>query len=260
MPTARVLGADFYYEKHGDGPALLFAHGVAGNHLMWWQQVPYFRERYTCITVDQPGYGGSAQPPGESWSYVDCLRALLDELGIERVSLVAQSMGGRMCLGYTLRHPERVSALVMADTVLPLRLPEFGDWRSEAESKRAELAARGIHPACGVTMAEEQPALHFLFQQIAGLNSQWSAQNPPPGAARVPNAGHDALQGYQTPTLFVVGEEDIVIPPRVVEQAAAAVPNASLAKVPRSGHSVYFERAAEFNHLVDLFLSSALST
>lgn len=256
MPFARILGADLYYEQHGEGPPLLFAHALSGNHLSWWQQVPHFRARYTCITIDQPGFGQSGQPPGEDWSFVDCLAALLDELGIERVSLVAQSMGGLSGLGYTLRHPERVRALVMADTILPLQLPEFGDWRLGSGARRAELAARGILPSCGETMAREQPALHFLYQQIAALNPPWSVDNHPPGAVRVPPAGHADLRGYATPTLFVIGEEDASIPPEILELGAAAVPGARVARVPRTGHSVYFERPAEFNRLVDDFLTS----
>jgi pimeloyl-ACP methyl ester carboxylesterase len=259
MPTTRVLGADLYYERHGQGPPLLFAHGVGGNHLSWWQQVPHFRDRYTCLTFDHPGFGQSAPPPGDNWSFVDCLAALLDELGLERVSLVAQSMGGRTCLGYTLRHPERVAALVMADTILPLELPEFGDWRAETRHRRDELVARGVHPACGETMAREQPALHFLYQQLSALNPPWSPDNPPPGGARVPAAGHADLRGYATPTLFIIGEEDAVIPPRILELGAAAVPGARVARVPRAGHSVYFERPAEFNRLVDEFLSAVLA-
>ena len=47
MAVAWVLGAELYYERHGEGPALLFAHGVGGNALSWWQQVPYFRDRYS---------------------------------------------------------------------------------------------------------------------------------------------------------------------------------------------------------------------
>jgi 3-oxoadipate enol-lactonase len=254
MPTMRILGADLYYERHGQGPPLLFAHGLGGNHLVWWQQVPHFRDRYTCITIDHPGFGQSAQPPGESWSFVDCLAALLDELGIDKISLVAQSMGGRTCLGYTLRHPERVTALVMADTILPLDLPEFGDWRLGTGRRRAELAARGITPSCGETMAREQPALYFLYGQLSALNPPWSVDNPPPGSVRVPAAGHADLRGYATPTLFIIGEEDAAIPPNVLELGAAAVPGARVARVPRSGHSVYFERAAEFNRLVDEFL------
>jgi pimeloyl-ACP methyl ester carboxylesterase len=256
MPLLKIHGADLYYEQHGEGPPLVFAHGMGGNHLSWWQQVPHFRERYTCITFDQPGFLHSEVAPGEH-SFVDSLTGLLDALGYDRVSLVAQSMGGNTCFGFALRTPRRVRALVMADTIFPLELPEFGGLRTGVPERRAALTARGIHPAAGERMAAEQPALHFLYQQITALNGdRWSPSNPPPGSALVPRVGREELRGFDVPTLFVIGEEDVVIPPRLLELGAAAVPGARVARVPKAGHSVYFERPMEFNRIVDEFLTS----
>jgi 3-oxoadipate enol-lactonase len=256
MPLLNIDGADLYYEQHGEGPPLVFAHGLGGSHLSWWRQVPHFRERYTCITFDQPGFLHSGVARGEH-SFVDSLTGLLDALGHDRVSLVAQSLGGYTCFGFALRSPQRVRALVMADTVFPLELPEFAALRAGVPERRPQLAARGIHPAAGERMASEQPALHFLYQEINALNGdRWSPSNPPPGAALVPIVGRQDLQGFAVPTLFIIGDEDIVIPPRLLELGAAAVPSGRVARVPNAGHSVYFERPTEFNRLVDEFLVS----
>jgi 3-oxoadipate enol-lactonase len=256
MPVLNIHGADLYYEQHGEGPPLVFAHGIGGNHLSWWQQVPHFRARYSCIVFDQPGFLHSEVAAGEH-SFVDSLTGLLDTLGYDRVSLVAQSMGGFSCFGFALHSPRRVRALVMADTVFPLDLPEFGGLRAGVPERRAALAARGIHPAAGERMATEQPALHFLYQQISALNGgRWSPANPPPGSALVPRVGREDLRGYTVPTLFVIGEEDAVLPPRLLEVGAAAVPGATVTRVPKAGHSVYFERPMEFNRIVDELLDS----
>jgi 3-oxoadipate enol-lactonase len=59
MPWAPINGINLYYEVHGKGPHLLFAHGQGGNHLSWWQQVPYFARFYTCITFDHRAFGYS---------------------------------------------------------------------------------------------------------------------------------------------------------------------------------------------------------
>ena len=118
MPYADVNGVRIYYESHGEGEAIVFAHGAGGNHLSWWQQVPFFRDRYRCVTFDHRGFGRSverADGPGGA-SFAEDLRALLDHLGIERTLLAAQSMGGRACLGFSLAYPERVRGLVMSDT------------------------------------------------------------------------------------------------------------------------------------------------
>ena len=53
-----------YYERVGAGPAMVFLHGLGGNHLSWWQQVPYFMRSFDCITVDQRSFGLSPDPDG----------------------------------------------------------------------------------------------------------------------------------------------------------------------------------------------------
>jgi 3-oxoadipate enol-lactonase len=59
------------------------------------------------------------------------------------------------------------------------------------------------------------------------------------------------------PVLFLTGEEDVVIPPRLVELAATHIPRARVERVPHTGHSVYFERPAAFNAILDKFLSES---
>ena len=175
MPFLERDGAQLYYETHGAGPALLFAHGLGGGHLSWWQQVPHFRDRYTCVTFDHRGFGLSRETPGGRGpdAYVEDLAALVDHLGLHEVRLVAQSMGGWTCLDYALRHPDRVRALVLACTIGTLSDPETERIFREHAAGRPEaaLAARNIHPACGERMAREQPALHFLYREVDALSS-----------------------------------------------------------------------------------------
>lgn len=68
MPKAQVNGIELYYEVHGEGPPIVFAHGAGGNHLSWWQQVPFFTAQgYRCVTFDHRAFGQSldgADGPG----------------------------------------------------------------------------------------------------------------------------------------------------------------------------------------------------
>ena len=66
----------------------------------------------------------------------------------------------------------------------------------------------------------------------------------------------DSLRTLNVPTLWITGEEDIVYPPFLSDILAKLMPNARVAQVAAAGHSVYFERAAEFNRIVDEFLSA----
>src|SRR5256885_17057002 len=106
MPFAAVNGIDLYYETHGSGPALVFAHGAGGNHLSWWQQIPVFSKGFRCITFDHRAFGRSADGAGEAElgrrGFHEDLRELLDHLDIAETRIVAQSMGGRTAVGFAL--------------------------------------------------------------------------------------------------------------------------------------------------------------
>jgi len=258
MPFADAASTRIYYETHGPkpgtAPAIVFAHGAGGNHLSWWQQVPHFRDRYTCVVFDHRGFGQSVDTPDGPGgaSFVDDLRALLDHLGIDRPVLVAQSMGGWTCLNFALRYPARVERLMMCDTHGGIRSPEIDLLWREAMRDRAEPGL--VHPAAGERMYREQPALHFLYQEIAALN--------PPSPLAVTMSGlpaptADEVAALRMPTLFIAGEEDVVIPPNLIEIAASHIPGARFERVPRTGHSVYFERPEAFNAILEAFLAGS---
>src|SRR5882762_8132471 len=105
-------GAEIYYERAGSGPAIVFAHGLGGNHLSWWQQVPYFSQHYTCIAFAHRGFSPSRITSGsvDPALFEEALLALVDKLELTDVQLVAQPMGGWTCLNFALRHPRRVRA------------------------------------------------------------------------------------------------------------------------------------------------------
>jgi len=143
----------------------------------------------------------------------------------------------------------------MCDTTGTLAHPEFpAIWAAQPRGRDQGLFERGIHPAGGERMAEEQPALHYLYWEINNLAAgvDKDALRLQLGAMR--DTPVEALAALSMPVLAIAGDEDIVIPPESVRILAAAVPNGRFVSVPRAGHSVYFERAAEFNRIVGGFL------
>ena len=77
MPTASINDIELYYEVSGQGPPMVLAHGVGGNHASWWQQVSYFTRWYQVVTFDHRGFGNSGdipEGPGQS-AFVDDLRS-----------------------------------------------------------------------------------------------------------------------------------------------------------------------------------------
>jgi pimeloyl-ACP methyl ester carboxylesterase len=257
-------GCRVYYEMHGSGPFLFFAHGLGGNHLSWWHQVPHFRGRYTCVTFAHRGFAPSSAPPDgpDPADYAGDFAALVDHLGARDVRIVAQSMGGWTALEYTLAHPEKVRALVLASTAGPIaRVPSlFADpeqlpaWERNAAAASKELQAANIHAAGGERMAREQPAAHFLYQEIDALSGVDKVKLRQKLHDSMTQPA-DALRTLAVPTLWLTGEEDIVYPPFLSDSLAKLMPNARVAQLREAGHSVYFERPAEFNRIVGEFLA-----
>src|SRR6266446_2213015 len=256
-------GAEIYYERTGSGPTIVFAHGLGGNHLSWWQQVPYFSQHYTCIAFAHRGFSPSRITSGsvDPALFEEDLLALVDNLGLTDVQLVAQSMGGWACLNFAVRHPRRVRALVMASTggaVDPNTLDavdrkSIESWLAARRGIQAELLKRGIHPAAGERMAREQPALEFLYREIDRLSGGLDKEALRPRLMAARTLPAEDLKRLTVPVLFISGTEDIVFPPPAAAALASLVPGAKLESVPEAGHSVYFERPEIFNRLVSDF-------
>ena len=114
----KLKDADIYYEVLGEGPALIFIHGLGGNHISWWQQVPYFADRYKCINFSHRGFAHSKNYSNRIGHevFAEDLSSLIEHLNLKEVYLVAQSMGGWTAITYTLKNPGNVKAVVMAST------------------------------------------------------------------------------------------------------------------------------------------------
>jgi 3-oxoadipate enol-lactonase len=258
----RLDGASIAYEVTGSGPALVFAHGIGGNLLSWWQQIPVFAQRYTCIAFSQRGFGTSKAPAGgpKLADFPGDVLALLDHLKIDKTVYIGQSMGGWTGVEVTLAHPERVAALVLSNTTGTLDFTCYGDARVTewlvAQPKRVgELVAAGVHPATSMVFAQQQPALHSLYFAIERLNDQTyrAALFEQLRASRV--RGADAAKDISCPVLGITGENDFTICPDGVRVVTSQIKNARFVKVPVSGHSVYFERADIFNAKLTEFLA-----
>ncbi|MDE3075146.1 MAG: alpha/beta hydrolase [Chloroflexota bacterium] len=258
MAWASIEGIDLYYELHGEGETIVFAHGAGGNHLSWWQQVSFFREKYRCLTFDHRGFGRSGDREGGpgAAAFPEDLRALLDSLGIDRAYLVAQSMGGRTCMGFAAAYPQRVKALVMADTVFGMSDPTVDEQFRAAREARPDATPQ--NSAYSPRFASEQPDLAFLYDSIRALNPPRAMSLPgrqtPPDSRFVVTT--EKLAWFAIPVQFVVGADDVLVPPSVMQAAAKLIPHARYEEVRGCGHSVYFENAQAFNRIVASFLES----
>lgn len=261
MPFAPVNGTEIYYELHGSGPHVLFAHGQGGNHLSWWQQLPVFAKHYTCITFDHRAFGRSpdADGKGRTGFGADAI-GLLDHIGVDDVRVVAHSMGGRAATALATRDPKnRVRALVLGGTTGAVADQAVRDGRDRASAARGDkgLGAFSVKPG----YADEHPELYFLLRQISRMNPPrprdfLGPPNPPPPEPGTPPRipMHERLLAAGTPVQYIVGEFDMITPPDLIAICHALLPGSRYHLVKDSGHSAYWEKTEEFNAVALQFL------
>jgi 3-oxoadipate enol-lactonase len=259
MPLARINGIELYYEIHGEGPAVVLAHGAGGNHLSWWQQVPSLSQHFRCVTFDHRGFGSSRDLPDGpgAHAFIEDLRQLLDHLNIKQTALVAQSMGGWTSLGFTSQYPDRVTALVLCDTTAGIDDPEVARQMRSLQATMQDRLTLVLQRAYSAQFLQREPTRCFLYQQISGLN----VHVPADLLTKLTAMRHrvEPIIERQVPTMLLVGEEDVLTPPGTMELMARRIEHARFVKVAGAGHSVYFERPEEFNRTVLDFLHSATS-
>ena len=265
--TLERPGCSIHYEVTGSGPGIVFAHGLGGNHLSWWQQVAHFSPSYACVTFAHRGFAPSSPILGgpDPCHYAGDLAALIDHLGLTDVCIVAQSMGGWSAVEHAIARPGTVRALVLAATIGtldPRRIGEpersrFDAWLAESTARRMKWREQGIHPAAGARMAAEQPALHLLYRHIDDMNRTLDKEALRAQLSALMTRDPTDLASARCPVLFVSNDEDVQIPPFAADAIVRVVPGARVVHIADAGHSAYFERAAAFNRIVGEFLETA---
>jgi pimeloyl-ACP methyl ester carboxylesterase len=266
----------------GEGPALVFVHGLSGSWPNWLEQVPVFAGlhgeesefgEHRVIAMDLPGFGHSPMPRKQITisGYARLLEGMLGELQIDTAAVVGNSMGGFVSLELAISCPGRVERLVL---VSPAGLSSYRDPRG----RRAIHALRVLRPALtsglGWVSDNAEPLTRHPRLRAVTLGDlvRYPGRVPAPLAAElVRGAGKpgfiDALQAsiaYDTrarlpeiacPTLIVWGDRDRVITVRDASVYAELIPNSRKVIYHDTGHLAMVERPEEFNALLRDFLA-----
>ncbi|MCB0995533.1 MAG: alpha/beta hydrolase [Acidimicrobiales bacterium] len=256
MPIASLNGVDLYYEDHGDGPAIVFNHGGGLSHLDWWQQVLFFTGLgYRCVTFDQRGCGLSGGVPAgvEGWwteqgfdVWANDTLALMNHLAIDRAVIVGMSMGGWNASRLTLLHPERVRGLIMVGTSFGLPTPAQQRWAAWM----LDQARAGVNVVGDERSTAQQQRFRQRRPDLALLRDEFAALFPPREGVRGLDV-YEALatmppgdfSGFPVPSLFLVGEDDALQFPWLIEATADAVGGSKLVRIPDAGHCCHYEQA-----------------
>jgi pimeloyl-ACP methyl ester carboxylesterase len=253
-------GEVLYYEVSGapDARTLVLTHGAGGTHASWFQQVPALAAAgYRVVTWDSRGFGNSTCTNGtlSADTAAGDVARILDEIGVERVDLVGQSMGGWWVSAFTVAHPDRVRTLTLANTIGGLYTRELHDhFRHVTQTLPPGPPTIGSHTAVSVRLVERDPALAFLYQQLDSFHE------PPLIAVARALTGwevtHEQMNATGVPVLVVTAPEDQLFPAALVRDGARRLRDVRVVEIDGAGHSPYFERAAEFNAALLEFLAA----
>lgn len=245
-----TAGAEIYWQAHGAGPAVVLAHGIGGNHAIWYRQLDALSRANRVITFDHRGFGLSRDQDGRGRdAFVDDLAALLDHLGEDKAALVGQSMGAGTCIGFAHRSPERVAALAICDSLHGI--VESGEMKAIMDAARTKTAA--LSQAERVLGAGAAPELAALYGQIASFN----AADRHSLAGRFEARPASDLAGKGFPILFLSGVDDMLFPIEAVRLVQAEVAGSFLVEVNDAGHSAFLEAPAQFNDTILSLLQMA---
>lgn len=261
MPSIQTQGIELYYEAIGQGPPVVWLASMTRDHTVWRLQIPHFRPAWRCLTPDNRDVGQTPSGTGQYTirTLADDLAGLIEALDLPRAHLVGLAMGGAIAQEFAAAYPERVDRLVLASTWArtdPWLAEIIASWRILArhadrlEFTRALATWTLTHRF--FTRPENLDALqrYTLNQACPQSYVQFHRQSE----AVMQHDATARLGAIRAPTLVVVGQEDILTPPRYARALVEAIPQARLVEVPEAGHSLYLERVDTFNQVVEAFL------
>ena len=247
------------YDDVGQGLPVVFLHGFPHDRSLWAPQLGALVDRCRCIAPDLRGFGETGGGgPYTMNRYADDVVALLDVLKIDRAVIAGLSMGGYIAFAFWRRHQARVRGLILADT-------RPGADTTEARAKRRSMidAVRAggmdavveaqVAGMLGKTTREKHPELTVTVARMVthapvdGVVGALEAMIARPDST-------ETLGTIDVPTLIVVGDEDVLTPPKEARAMHEAIRGSRLEILSGAGHLSNLERPAAFNHVVSEFV------
>lgn len=241
---------------HGSGP------GVSA-YANWRLVLPELATRMRVVAPDLAGFGFSEREPGRHYdlsTWADQVVGLLDTLGLERASLVGNSLGGAVALRVATRHPERVERLVLMGSVgVPFPITEGLDavWGYVPSPVRMR-AVMDYFAFSRELVTDELADVRYRASIEPGVQEAYAAMFPAPRQRWVDAmvTPDEDLAALPHPTLLVHGREDRVIPLANSLRLLELIPRAQLHVFGQCGHWSQIEHARDFVALLLHFLAT----
>ena len=270
-----VEGVPTYAVDAGEGPPVLLIHGYGDSADGWRRVVPGLLGRHRVVAIDVPPFGRSGDPdvPRLIDFYADFFPALLDELEIDRATVIGHSLGGAIALHLTLGHPERVERLGLVAPAGLGKSPPWW-WHAIAGYGRAWKTLLSIPSPLtpvlirqGMTRFLDSRLVHDPRQMRETIDHLVSMHSAPRDFDRLLAAGRCCLDSYtgnlledsaaiRIPLFMVWGRRDGLVPAEHAASFAELHPNAQVHVFDDCGHYPQIELPARFNRLLHRWMAT----
>lgn len=265
MPFADVDGVSLYYEDSGgDGTPVLFSHGLLMSSAMFAAQIAVLAPRYRCIAYDHRGQGRSADPGGRIHTIDECYEdavQLIELLGISPCHFVGLSMGGFVGMRIAARRPGLLRSLVLLETSAdPEPQENIGRYRL------LNTVARWL--GIGAVVSRVMPIMfgrHFLTEPSRSTErAAWRKRiagngrnivRAVRGVIERPGVAEEITR-IRTPTLVLVGDQDVATPQAKSERLVLLIPAAMMTVIRNAGHSSSVEQPELVSAAIAAFIDA----
>ncbi|HEX7541520.1 MAG TPA: alpha/beta hydrolase [Anaerolineales bacterium] len=269
-----INGLTVHVKLMGQGePVFVLLHGFGASLFSWHAVMEPFSQHGMVIAYDRPAFGLTERPmtwtgenPYSPQASVDLLLGLLDHFNVQKAILVGNSAGGTVAMQFTLRHPDRVQALILVDPAVyeggggPSWLRPF--YNTPQMNHLGPLFVRSIQKSGLdlIRMAWYNPS-KITQETWDGYTKPLKVDNWDRAlwyltAASQPSGLPERLGEFILPILVITGDTDIIVPTADSVRLASALPNATLVIVPQAGHVPHEEQPGLFIQAVVEFLKT----
>jgi pimeloyl-ACP methyl ester carboxylesterase len=268
--TVQIKGHTIFYIVKGEGKPLILIHGYGAGMWVWEKQIDFLSQFYRVYTLDLIGHGFSDRPkiPYTPGAYIYFFKDFMDGVGIEKATLIGNSMGGGIAWAMAALFPERVSRLILIDCVPPDVLDQVRN-----RSFRTLVAIKDIPLLPYLIFASrKKSSIKWILQECVSdiklitqevLNRQYqlskirgttwvlySTFRNGKGASKL----KDYVCQIHQPTLLLWGERDLIFSPSVGGNLHQTIKGSKFQMIEKSGHIPMWETPEEVNRAVLDFL------
>jgi len=265
-----VLGFTLHYLEAGRGAPVVLLHGLGGDGSRWAPNIDPLAKDFHVFALDQIGFGQSDKPLANYHTGMlsEFLVGFLKAVGVQKASLVGNSMGAGVALYTAAKHAQVVDGIVLADG---------GGFRSPAAGAPAPPTPEALHRRQiqnSVTREETREFFRILFhdkslvtdrlvddQLQMRLRSAFTITRiQEAGEKGIGSLTESDVRAVKAPALIVWGKYDELANPAGADRLEKTIPGSKKVIIDNCGHMPQIEKADEFNRLVREFLNETRST